>query len=255
MLAKSHKMYNGPHQMPLVIDIGNTNVAFALYKGRRLVKSWQIPTTKCAKTYFLQKALHDMAPDGIVIASVVPGLNRAFTRICKKLFGLRPVFATPKNIPIKIRGYNKKQIGVDRLLAASAAYKRFKKAVVIVDVGSAITIDAVNSKGEFLGGAIAPGPSLAIKALHDFTAKLPLIKGKRTKQAIAKNTRDAILSGAYLGLAGLIDRIVMEITKETRTHPTVVITGGMARRFKKTCRTIDHVHPNLVLEGLRQLGE
>lgn len=238
--------------MLLVIDIGNTNIECAALDGRHPIKCWGRRTENCINQSQL-KSLLVRCPkkiDGIMISSVVPMLNKDIGRVCKELFDLSPLFASSNNIPMKIKGYNPRQLGPDRLLAALAAFRRFKKALIIVDAGTGITIDAVNSKGEFLGGAIAPGATAMAKALHLSTAKLPLVKFKKVRSPTAHSTKDAIRVGINLGLAGLIDRIVESIAEEMETLPLVVATGGAAQYFKTLCKTIRHVCPNLVLEGL-----
>lgn len=193
--------------------------------------------------------------DGICICSVVPALNKIFKNVCRDLFARSPLFAVPKNIGISLQKYNPKQIGADRLVAAKAAHAKYKSTAIVIDAGSAITIDLVTKNGAFAGGVIVPGMELSARALVDMTAKLPLVKKIRPRRVVGQCTGEAIASGIYYGTAGLIDAIVRRISRETKTMPVVVATGGSAKMIAKISETIDHVEPDLLLQGLRLVWE
>ncbi len=244
----------------LAIDIGNTNVACALFSGRRLVKRWSMRTDECRDMRALALRLRAAVgarrfPEGACIVNVVPRLDPIFRGACKVAFGVVPLFANHNSIPMRIRGYDKKQLGADRLVAAFAAYQEYRKPVIIIDAGTAITIDLVSARGEFAGGVIVPGLSIAAASLHAMTAKLPLVKPRLTARAIGRNTREAINSGLIRGYAGLVDGIVRSIARQSHGKPLVIATGGDAILLKRSCRTIRRVHPDLILRGLDLLWE
>ena len=238
----------------LAIDIGNTSASFGIFGGKKLLSEWRMPISSVRGAPTLAKRIASKARgvkfDGVCIASVVPRLNRIFRLACRSAFGFPPVFVGPSRAGIRMSGYPARKIGVDRLLGAAAAFERHGRAVVVVDIGSAVTFDAVDSGGRFLGGAIAPGPGLMAASLSAMTVRLPRVAPQRPRRATGRDTRSCILSGVVLGAAGAVDRVVSEISKEMREKPVVVATGGFAGLIAPLSRTISRVHPNLVLEGL-----
>lgn len=246
----------------LVIDVGNTNVACGLFRGRRLAATWEVRTASCANIHTISRMLSSKVGNrqkqtisGVCIVSVVPRLSPLFRIACKRCLGVRPLFATPKTIGAMLRRYPVSQVGPDRLVNALAVYERFGRACVVVDIGTAITFDVVNAHGEFEGGAIAPGPALMSGALHWMTARLPEVDPARPRRAIGKSTRECIRAGVVIGAAGLIDRIVDRIAGEMKGRPVVVATGGGATLLARQCRTLQHVDPHLLLQGLRLVWE
>lgn len=246
-------------KMFAVIDIGNTNVKGVLFKDKNIVRRWSISTSMCLKPFFVQQLFisklgrHAGQLSGVRIVSVVPKLNKIFTAVCKKILGMRPRFATPKNIDISLGGYSAREIGADRLISAMAAHAIHKRAVIVIGAGSALTFDAVDSKGRYMGGAIAPGAGMAATALHKMTAKLPLVKISRPRRAIGKSTRECISSGIFHGWAGLVRSIVREISKEMGVKPLVIATGGGAEIIAKSSGIVDEVRKDLLFEGLKIL--
>lgn len=240
--------------MLLTLDLGNSNASFGLFKGRRLVSSRSVKFHSIAE---LERSLRGgvRGIDGACVASVVPSADARVCRFLKRVFGVEPIFASHKNAGMRVRGYNARQLGADRLVAAVAAYWRYKKPVIVIDAGTAITIDLVNRKGEFAGGAIVPGLHTACESLYRVAEKLPHVKPAYTRRVRGKDTRSAINLGVVQGYAGLVDHIVRELRRESKTKALVVATGGDAKLLKKMCGTIDRVHPNLVLEGLQIIWE
>lgn len=241
--------------MLLAIDIGNSSVSAVLIQGRRIVRQFRLPTEKCKKRGLLARELRlrlsKRAITGICIVSVVPGIDRVATAACKKTFGFKPLFVTSATIKMPVQGRNKRHIGADRLLVALAAYNRYKKAVIIIDAGTAITIDVVSAEGVYSGGVIVPGIWMAARALHEMTARLPLVKIRRPKKLLGWSTAGVIRSGIYHGYAGLVDRLVLLISAEMKIKPVVVATGGDANLIAKQSITIRSVEPNLIFNGLR----
>lgn len=243
--------------MLLAIDIGNTNVACGLFKGGKLVRCWRMPAKRCRSLSSTQGLLSNHLAriggtiSGVCVVSVVPALDKIFSDASQHLFEVWPLFATPRTIDIPLRRYPASQVGPDRLVNALAAYSHYHKACIVVDIGTAITFDVVNEKGEFEGGAIAPGADLMADALHRMTARLPHIKLGRASRALGKSTSACIRSGLYYGCAGLVDRIVEKISSDIKLKLTVIATGGGAHFLVRQCRTIQHIHKNLTLEGLK----
>ena len=246
--------------MFLAIDIGNSLATCGLFEGEEITRHWSIDHGEGVSPAALWRTLREGAGgrrlvDGACIASVVPKMDRAFRGAVRSAFDVEVLLATPEAIGIPIRGYDREQVGADRLLAAAAAYERHGRALIVIDAGTAITVDYVTARGEFAGGAIAPGMDASARMLRDIAAQLPYVRPLPARRAIAKTTEDAIRAGLYFGHAGMVDNIVKEIAKEARARPLVVATGGDAELIKRACPQIKHVHPHLVLEGLRLTWE
>ncbi len=242
----------------LTIDIGNSSVSCALFDGERAVRRFERPAAACRSAAALGRWLRAgvgarAAIEGIAIVSVVPRLDPLLKRACRAAFKVTPRFATCRTVPMRIAHYDRRQLGADRLVAAFAAWKRFCRPVVVVDAGTGITIDLVDGRGTFRGGAIAPGLAMAMAALTDRTAKLPAVRPSPVKRALARTTAEAINAGVVIGTAGLIDRMVEELAEEAGLSPLVIATGGDAVLLSSESRTIRKIMPGLIHEGLRML--
>ena len=240
----------------MTVDIGNSLATCGLFEGRRLARHWSIDHGCGMSPAALWRTLREGAGgrrlvDGACIASVVPGMDRTFRAAVRSAFDVEVFSATPETIGMPIKGYDREQIGADRLLAAAAAYERYGRALIVIDAGTAITIDYVTKQGEFAGGAIALGMEASARTLSDIAAQLPYVKPSPARRAIAKGTEEAIAAGLYFGCAGLVENIVKRIAKEARSRPLVVATGGDAKLIGRACPSVKHVYPHLVLEGLR----
>jgi type III pantothenate kinase len=238
--------------MLLTLDLGNSNASVGLFKGRRLVKSRSFKFRSITELKGLLKG-GARRIDGACVASVVPSADARVHRFLKRTFGIEPIFANHKNAGMRVRGYNARQLGADRLVAAVGACERYGAPAIVIDAGTAITIDLVNRKGEFAGGAIVPGLGTATDSLERAAEKIPLVKLKPSCSVKGKDTRSAINSGIVHGYAGMVDHLVREMSRDSKA--LVVATGGDAKLLRSVCRTIDRVHPNLVLEGLRIIWE
>lgn len=255
--------------MLLAFDIGNTNIVVGLFENNKLMQQWRLisDVKKSANDYavdiiecFLTQKVDCLKVDGIVIASVVPTLTGIINSAIKKFLSdeiTKKTFIISDhknrlNIDIKIN--NKKEIGDDRLINAIAAYKKFGGNLIIVDLGTATTFDIVGAGGEYLGGAIAPGINLSLKALHDMTAQLPRISLKKQQNVIGKNTIEAMNSGVYFGYISLLEGMLEKIENELGCKTTRIITGGLAEIFKDALKnSINHHEPDLTLEGLNMV--
>jgi type III pantothenate kinase len=251
--------------MLLAFDIGNTTVAIGLFRGRKLVKSWKIKTDsdKTGDEYgslllnLMQAAgLQAGKVTGAIISSVVPPLTPVIEEVCRDYFGTAASVVGPglkTGMPILYE--NPLEVGADRISAAVAAFEKYGGPVIVVDFGTATTFDAVSAKGEYLGGAIAPGIQIAAEALYLKTAKLPRIEIRKPKRAIGRTTVSSMQSGLYFGYIGLVTRTIEEIRRELGQTARVVATGGFGSQVAAELPAIEAHEPALVLEGLRLIYE
>jgi len=238
--------------MILTLDVGNTTVGIGAFADGELLAQVSVPVDELGElAKRARKALPRRKVDGAILGSVNPQIEAVVAEWATELAGRPPLVAGREApIPITVRVPEPEKVGADRLLAAAAAFDHAKRAVIIVDVGTAITVDAVNSRGEFLGGAIAPGLGLSARVLHSETALLPAVLPGQSPSAIGKNTPEAIASGLRRGLAGLIDRLVEEVRSEVDPAAAVVASGGGLADLASYCRTRFDVVEHLTLHGL-----
>jgi type III pantothenate kinase len=251
--------------MLLAFDVGNTTVAVGLFRGPKLAKSWKIKTDrdKTGDEYgavllnlFQVAGLDPKQIEAAILSSVVPPLTPVMQEMCRTYFGLDPLVVGPglrTGMPILYE--NPLEVGADRIVAAVAAYEKHGGPAVIVDFGTATTFDAVSAKGEYLGGAIAPGIQIAAEALYLKTARLPRIEIRKPKQAIGRTTVSSMQSGLYFGYIGLVTNIIDEVRKEIGKNAKVIATGGFGGEITPEVPAIDHYEPDLILEGLRIVYE
>lgn len=247
--------------MLLAFDIGNTTIAVGLFRDKELVKSWKIKTDadRTADEYgiilldlFQAAGVPSRDVTGAIISSVVPPLTPVFEEVAERSFRTEPlVVGRGLKTGMPILYENPLEVGADRITAAVAAYEKFGGPVIVVDFGTATTFDAVSARGEYLGGAIAPGMRIAAEALYLKTAKLPRIEIRKPRQAIGRNTVMSMQSGLYFGYVGLVQRTVEEIREELGREARVVATGGFGREIAAELPLVETYEPDLVLEGLR----
>lgn len=251
--------------MLIVLDIGNTTVAIGLFEEKRLIRTWRIRSDRdqTADEYGLilrnLLAFSGLNPDAVraaVISSVVPPLTPIFQSLSANLFKTKPLVVGPglrTGMPILYEA--PLEVGADRIVAAVAAYEKIGGACIVVDFGTATTFDAVSAKGEYLGGAIAPGVQISAEALYLKTAKLPRIEIRKPAKAIGKTTVTSMQSGLYHGYVGLTVNIIGEIRGELGVEAAVIATGGFGEMMADEIEAIGSYEPNLVLEGLRIIYE
>ena len=240
----------------LAVDVGNTSVFFAEISDNKIVKTYRISALKTDSGHVAQNLRRRFALKGIdavVIASVVPMLGAKLRRDLPRILGIRTLLiGKDLSVPIQNRYRNPKQVGTDRLVNAYAAYRKHRKACVIIDFGTAITLDAVSSKGEYLGGVIAPGIQISLEALFQKTALLPKIRLKHTGgKLIGRDTAESIRIGCTIGIGGLCDRLAFQIKEALGPKTVVIATGGYAAFMKRYCRSIYRVSPLLTVQGIR----
>ncbi|HRK97274.1 MAG: type III pantothenate kinase [Alphaproteobacteria bacterium] len=249
--------------MLFVVDCGNTNVVFALYDGDDLKGIWRCKTdaARTADEYLafisqhfeLSKVTLDHVLD-VIISSVVPDANFSLREFCQKGFGLEPAFIgsdiTAEQIGIAIHIDRPQELGADRIVNAVSIREHYKKDSIVVDFGTATTIDVIGFDGAFMGGIIAPGVNLSMAALHAAAAKLPKISVARPPKVIGTNTVEAMQSGVFYGYAGLVEGLIARICAEYGSSPYVIATGGLAPLFKEVLPVISIVDEELTLKGL-----
>jgi type III pantothenate kinase len=188
----------------------------------------------------------------VILASVVPPLTPVFQELSQRLFSRRPLTIGPglkTGMPVLYE--NPLEVGADRIVLAVAAFDKYRGPSIVVDFGTATTFDAISEKGEYMGGAIAPGMQIAAEALYLKTAKLPRIEIRKPKRAVGRTTESSMQAGLYYGYVGLVASIIDRFKQEMGEGTTVVATGGFASLLTREVDSIDFHEPDLILEGLR----
>jgi len=236
--------------MLLAIDIGNTNTTFGVFKGRKIIKRFNIPTHNFnSKT--LKRNLGLLYLDDAVICSVVPKVTLGLVKALKKFLSKPPrIIGKEIAVPIKNLYRKPRQVGQDRLVNAYAAITLYSVPSVIVDFGTAITIDVVSKNEEYLGGLILPGLRISLETLHQKTALLPKIKLNEPKEFIARDTSNSMLSGIVHGFACMTDELVRKLKVRMGWNTVVIGTGGDIDLIGKFCTQLDKIDRDLTLEGL-----
>jgi type III pantothenate kinase len=243
--------------MLVLFDIGNTHTHLGLGDARRVIKQLNFPTAdwfgggQAAKQ--TKKFVGRAALRGAILCSVVPRATPFVRGSLKRLWSLQCLELNPKTVRgIGIDYPQPKTIGPDRLANALAARHRFGAPVVVVDFGTAVTFDVVDSEGNYIGGIIAPGLAAMTDYLHEKTALLPRIKIRDINNVVGKSTQQAMLVGAVHGYRGLVRELVLELKRELKTRRLpVVATGGYGKLIAAKLPEITAVDPLLTLEGLR----
>lgn len=251
--------------MLLAIDIGNTNISLGVFAGDKLKATWRMATGihRMADEYaaLLLNMLErqNIAPSqirGVVLCSVVPPLITVFEEVCRRYIEVLPlVVEAGIKTGVRILMDNPREVGPDRIVNAAAAHRLYGGPVIVIDLGTAITFDAVSKDGDYLGGAIAPGIAIATEALFNRTAMLPRVELVRPKKAIGRSTIAAMQSGIVYGYGALIEGMVNRIRQELEGEVKVVATGGYADLLARETSAIQVVNPDLTLIGLRLIYE
>jgi type III pantothenate kinase len=251
--------------MLLAVDIGNTTIALGVFRGRTFAADWRIKTDKdktgdeygvLLLSLFRRAGIRTDRIGAVIISSVVPPLTPIFQAVSEDLFGKKALVVGPglrTGMPILYE--NPLEVGADRVVASIAAFEKYGGPCVVVDFGTATTFDAVSAKGEYLGGAIAPGIQISAEALYLKTARLPRIEIRKPKKAIGRTTVASMQSGLYFGYVGLVVHTIAQIGKELGRGFHVVATGGFGAQIAAEIPAIEAYEPSLVLEGLRVVYE
>ncbi|MCJ7439185.1 MAG: type III pantothenate kinase [Acidimicrobiia bacterium] len=251
--------------MLLTIDSGNTQTVIGLFNGTELADHWRIATvaerTADELALMIQQFLgfhgfsFDEQIDGVAISSGVPRVTVELRAMTERYFGFPALVVEPgvrTGMPILYD--NPKEVGADRIANAVAAYDQYGGPSIVVDFGTANTIEAISEKGEYLGGAIFPGIEISMDALFGRAAALRRVELVAPKNVIGKSTVESIQSGAVFGYSGQVDTLV-EMFQAELGECTVISTGGLAEPIIKHSRTIQHHEPWLTLQGLRIIFE
>ena len=241
--------------MLLAIDIGNTNINNGVFQGRTLKKRFRVPTY--SKDLEKQYRPYAGKVDVAVIVSVVPKVLQRLDRALKKISVGKILVVVGRDIDSGVKNLYKNpgQVGQDRLVNARAAYELYGGAAIVVDFGTAITIDVVNRKKEYLGGVIAPGVEISLNALSEQAYLLPKVRLRKAKSILGKETSESMISGAIYGFSGLCDGLVEKLKKKYCRNARVIATGGMSTLIGTYCKGVDRIDPDLTLKGLRLIGD
>lgn len=246
--------------MLLAIDVGNSSTTGALFAGGTVVARWHLPTAELGDEELAARLLRHKvgarraeSVTGVAVASVVPKCDRMLRGAVARAFGVIPLFITARNAGLDLAVEQPRQVGADRLANAAEAWGRFKSAAIVVDLGTATTLDVITAKGAYAGGAIAPGISLASRALSAAAAKLPRVPFQKPKRVVGRNTKECMQAGLYHGYVGMIDHLVEQSAREMKCEPKVIATGGFAALIAKASATISAVDPDLTLKGIRRI--
>jgi type III pantothenate kinase len=251
--------------MLLAIDIGNTNVTVGLYEGEKLVSSWRLRTIheKMPDEYgvlldqlFRHQGYRPEQVTGVAMASVVPPLTPIFVQACEDYVGQSPlVVDAGVRTGVRIRYDNPREVGADRVVDAAAVRSLYGAPACVVDFGTATTFDAISAEGDYLGGAIAPGITIAAQALFERTAKLPRVELTRPPSVIGRNTPHSMQAGLLYGYVGLVEGMVARFREELGPTMKVIATGGLATLIAAETDVVDVVDPWLTLAGLRLIWD
>lgn len=247
--------------MILVLDAGNSNIVLGVYDDEHLVFHWRMETDRHktedeyamqVKSFFTHAGIFFEQVTGIIISSVVPPIMFALEEMCNKYFHVKPLIVGPGvKTGLNIKYENPREVGADRIVNAIAALHEYGgQPLIIVDFGTANTYCYINEKGDYMGGAIAPGISISTEALYTRASKLPRIEIARPANVVGKNTVSAMQAGIFYGFIGQVEGIVSRMKADSREEPLVIATGGLAKLIANETEMIDIVEPLLTLKGL-----
>jgi type III pantothenate kinase len=251
--------------MLLTIDIGNTNITLGCYDGEILGPRWRLATAheRMPDEYGLQllgllsHAGHQPADiHGICLASVVPPLTGTFLQACRDYLGHDPlVLDAGVKTGVRILYEDSRAVGADRIADAAAVQHLYGGPACVVDFGTATTFDAISASGEYLGGSIAPGITIAAEALFLRAAKLPRVDLRRPPSAVGRNTTHSMQSGLIFGYVSLVEGMVSRFREELGPTMKVIATGGLAEIIAQETEVLEVIAPWLTLDGLRLIWE
>lgn len=257
--------------MLLALDVGNSNTVMGLYRPAtdstpaEMVADWRITTPYeqtpdelgvLFQTLFSMRGLSTDIVTGVAVSSVVPPLDATLRRLCESYFKVRPLFIEPGvKTGLPVLTDNPSEVGADRVVNCVAAFDLVGGPAVVVDMGTATTFDVVSRKGEFLGGAIAPGLGISADALFARAARLTRVEVKKPSKIIGTSTTDNIQIGLYYGYIGLVDGILERLINELGPDTKTIGTGGLAKLIAADCKHLHRVEDQLTLTGLRLIWE
>ncbi len=254
--------------MILCIDIGNTNIKYAVFDGNDIKGSFRVSSrhSRTADEYgatlmnlLASKDIDRKDIEGIIMSSVIPSLNYTISHMCEYFFGVTPmIVGAGIKTGLNVKADNAKEVGADIIANCVGAYTKYGdgKPMIVIDFGTATTFDVLTGSGELIGVVIAPGIKTSLEGLVSNTAQLPMIELEAPKSAIPKNTQTAMRAGIIFGFAGLVENIVKKIKNELGLdYISVTATGGMGEIIAKEVSCITRIDRLLTLEGLKKLYE
>jgi len=253
----------------LAIDVGNTNIVVGVFDAARLLVSWRLLTLRERTAdevglivigLFGHERIETAKIDAVVIGSVVPPLTPIMRSMIKRYFNREPLVVDPKsNAGMPILYERPAEVGADRIANAIAAYEQYGRRLglplVIADLGTATTFDAVTAKGEYLGGVICPGPQIAADALFQRAARLPRVDVRKPPSVIGRTTIGAIESGLFYGYLGMVEGLMARMAAELGGRITGIATGGLAPLVVPETNVFEAMEPDITLHGLRIIWE
>lgn len=245
----------------LAVDIGNTQTSLGAFRKERLIAEERLMSVRDRTEDEIWSHVKNLPIEwkhigGVVIASAVPKLTGAFSRMARKYIGLEAYVVSGANAPgIAITYGDPATLGADRICACAAAFRKYGGPAIVADFGTATTIDAVNKEGAFLGGVIAPGVGTSLSALVGRTAQLPQVPLEIPPSVLGTSTASCMQAGILFGAAEAADGIIRRMRRSVGKHAVVIATGGYAPLIAEMSGEIRYIEPALVLEGARLIYE
>lgn len=251
--------------MILAMDIGNTNIVLGVYENKKLLHHWRLSTNRTATAdeygvmvfnLFQHAGITFSQIEGVIVSSVVPPIMHTIDTLCTKYIKKSPLIVGPGiKTGLNIRYENPREVGADRICNAIAAIELYGPPLIVVDFGTATTFDFIDEKGDYLGGAIAPGIGISTEALYSHAAKLPRIELSRPKSTVGRNPISSMQAGIIYGFAGQVDGIVWRMEEEFGYKAKVIAAGGLAELISGESKTIQEINPMITLQGLLMIYE
>jgi len=243
-----------PADALLAIDIGNTRIGLAVWDGDGVHDTRRIAVAQPGEWRSVMTETWARVPPGrraLVLGSVNPQQTAGVQALAEDVSGVAAVrVGDDLPLPMPVEVENPRDLGIDRVCSAAAAYERIGGACAVASFGTAITVDCVSGDGHFLGGVILPGLQMSCDALHDRIGRLPRVAPRRPETACARNTHDAIIGGVVYGTLGALREIVERFAIDLGRWPPLVVTGGNAPLIAELAEFVDQVVPDLCLMGI-----
>jgi type III pantothenate kinase len=251
--------------MLLAIDVGNTNIVLGVFDGERLVTTWRLLTLRertadeiglMVTGLFANEGIDRRRIDAVVMSSVVPPLTPIMRGMSLRYFEREPLIVDPtSNAGMPILYERPAEVGADRIANSIAAYERYgrdrKRPLIVADLGTATTFDAISAKGEYLGGVICPGPQIAAEALFQRAARLPRVDVRKPSHVVGRTTVGAIESGLFYGYLGMVEGLVTRMTAELGGEAVAIATGGLAPLIVPDTSVFVATEPDITMYGLQ----